>query len=390
MLGKFVTVAAGIVAGMFCGYFLIANPTNLPIGQIAKNNGTDTPRKQVVIGFLPFWLLDKASNDYTSYITQLSYFNVTIDSDGSVQKFTSPGESDPGYRSLTTGKVDRFLNDQKSKGIDLSLTVFSGDDKKINAFLENPVKSADNLYNDLAPLIEKYGFKDINLDIEKVADASIEQRKRYADFVRQFRKNLNSDITITLDVVASSFVKQTNLCDPAELSEIVDYIVLMGYDFHNPSSSVTGPVAPQSGAGSVSEFDIESAVQAAKAQMPANKLVLAIPLYGYSWESIGNYPRAAVMPGSAYSISSRSVRELLLNECKNCIPIYEETDKENYIIYENSETGLFQQVFYPDIKSTKVKVDFAIAQGLGGVALWALGYEDPEILEPLKAVTGKN
>lgn len=383
-ISKILTIAAGAVAGMFLAYFLLTKQDLFPKLPAINKNTEERPvaKPNKVIGFLPFWLINKAKSDYSGYITQLSYFNVVIDTDGSIQKFTSPGESDPGWHSLFTGKVDDFLISQKNNGIELSLTVFSGDDKKIDKFLEDPITSADNLINDLAPVLAQYGFKDLNLDIEKVSDASPDQRRRYIDFVRQVRTKLDPNITITIDVVGTSFVKNTNLCNPAALAEIADYIVLMGYDFHNPGSSVTGPVAPQTGAGIVNEFDIESAIQAARTQIPSQKLILAIPLYGYAWETIQNFPRAAVMPGSAYSMSSRSVSEMLA-ECKNCVTQYDKTDQEAYTIYQN-ETGLYQQVFYPNKESTQIKVDFAKTQKLGGLALWALGYEDDLILEPLK------
>ncbi len=383
MLSKIVTIAAGLVTGMFLGYFLITqtNILTLDPSKSSTLNIAKQPQKKVV-GFLPFWLVDKAGDDYSPYITQLSYFNVVIDSDGTIQKYTAPGESDPGWHALFTGKIDNFLADQKAKGIELSLTVFSADDKKIDKFLEDPITSADNLIDELSPILVQYGFSDLNLDIEKVSDATPEQRQRYTDFVREVKSRLGPDVTVTVDVVATSFVKDTNLCDPKTLAGVADYLVLMGYDFHNPGSFVTGPVAPQSGAGIVSEFDIESAVQAARTVMPANKLILAIPLYGYSWETIGAYPRAAVMPGSAYSISSKSVAELL-NDCDNCSPEFDKTDGENHIIYKDSDTGIYHQVFYPDKNSTQLKVDFVKSQNLAGLALWALGYEDDVILQPL-------
>lgn len=383
MLQKTLIVWAGIIAGVFLSYFLINKTNILEIGS-KKGNATNVFKipKKVVIGFLPFWLIDKAQADYSPYITQLSYFNVVIDSDGSVQKFTSPGQSDPGWHSLSTGKVDNYLANAKSKGIELSLTVFSGDDKKIDKFLEDPATSAQNLINDISPVITQYGFSDINLDIEKVAEATPDQRIRYTTFVSEFRNRLNPNITITLDAPGIAFVKDKNLADPKSLAKIVDYIVLMGYDFHNPGSFVTGSVAPQTGAGIVSEFDIESAIQAALTLMPASKLILAVPLYGYSWETINNTPRSAVLPGSAFSISSRSV-ENLLSTCTNCSTKFDETDAENYIIYKDEETGTYFQVFYPDKRSTQIKVDFVKSQNLGGMALWALGYEGVDILQPL-------
>jgi spore germination protein YaaH len=396
MFSKIITILAGIVAGMFGAYFILSTPkTALFVDQILNkvelgkllttsnepNMEIDNSRGKIVYGFLPFWLIDKAQEDYSTYLTHLSYFNIVIDSDGSIQKSTAPGESDPGWHALSIGKVDDYLSSAKSKGVNLSLTVFSSDDTKIDSFLSDPQKSAQNLMIDISPLISKYGFTDINLDIEKVSDATAGQRQKYIEFVSEVRKKLPSNVSLTIDVVATSFVKKTNLCDPVSLAKTADYIVIMGYDFHNPGSFVTGPVAPQYGAGVVSEFDIESAVQAAKALTPPDKLILAIPLYGYAWETIGNFPRAAAMPGSAYSISSRSITELL-QKCTNCKTTYDETDAETHTIFPDEE-GLYQQIFYPDAKSTQIKVNFANDEGLAGIALWALGYEDDNILSPL-------
>lgn len=382
-------VFSGLMTGVLTAFFLINNTDLLNIeNNIVNNPSTINPpkfvqnKKNIVIGFLPFWLIDKAQIDYSPYITQLSYFNLVIDNDGTIQKYTSPGESDPGYHALFLGKIDDYLNNAKSKGIELSLTIFSGNDEKINNFLDNPETSAQNLINDIAPIMDKYGFTDLNLDIEKVSDASLDQRERYVKFVSQVRKLLDPKITITIDVPGISFIKNKNLADPKALAKIADYIVFMGYDFHNPGSYVTGPVAPQSGAGTISEFDIESATQAALTQMPSSKLILAIPLYGYSWETINNIARSATMPGSAYSISSRSVKEML-SQCTNCKEYYDKTDSEAYIIYKDNETDLYHQIFYPNQESTKTKADFAKLQKLGGIALWALGYEDDVILSPL-------
>lgn len=389
MIQKILIVWAGVIVGVVLGIFLV-NKTNIlsigtannTLGDIMKPLKTSTPINKKVIGFLPFWLIDKAQPDYSPYITQLSYFNLVIDSDGTIQKYTSPGESDPGWHSLFVGKVDDYLDNARSKGVELSLTIFSGNDKKIDKFLEDPKTSAQNLINDINPILQERGFTDLNLDIEKVADATPDQRERYVDFVSEVRKLLDRKITITIDVPGISFVKDKNLANPKSLAKIADYIVFMGYDFHNPGSFVTGPVAPQSGAGIVSEFDIESATQAALTQMPSSKLILAIPLYGYSWETINSSPRAAVMPGSGYSMSAKSVQDLLTS-CATCSSEFDKIDSEAHVIYKDSDTDLYHQVFYPNKESTQIKVDFAKAQKLGGMALWALGYEDDVILEPL-------
>jgi spore germination protein YaaH len=383
MLRKILIVWAGIIAGVFLGYFLVTKTNILNIGN--KNSSVADvfkPPQKTVIGFLPFWLIDKAQSDYSPYITQLSYFNIVIDDDGTIQKFTNPGESDPGWAALSSGKIDDYLADAKKKGIELSLTVFSGDDDKINSFLEDQNQSAQNLVNEITPVMTQYGFTDLNLDIEKTAEATPGARIKFTNFVGSVRKFLDKNISITIDISPIAFVKDKNLSDPKALAPFVDHVVLMDYDFHNQGSFVTGPVSPESGAGIISEFDTESAVQAALTVVPAQKLILAVPLYGYSWESINSSPRSAVIPASAFSISSKSVDELLAS-CATCSAEFDKTDGESHIIYKDQETGTYYQIFYPDKVSTQTKVDYVKSQNLGGMALWALGYEGGTILTPL-------
>ena len=43
-----------------------------------------------------------------------------------------------------------------------------------------------------------------------------------------------------------------------------------------------------------------------------------------------------------------------------------------------SAVDSYHQIFYPDKQSTQVKVQFVKNEGLGGLALWALGYEGEE------------
>ena len=383
MVQKVLIVWAGIIAGGFLAIFLVNKTNILNLGN-KNSNVADVfkPPQKIVVGFLPFWLIDKAQADYSPYITLLSYFNITIDSDGTIQKYTAPGQSDPGWHALYTGKIDDYLANAKAKGIGLSLTVFSGDDEKINKFLEDPSQSAQNLVTEISPIMSQYGFSDLNLDIEKVAEASPEARMKYTSFVSEVRSILDKNISITVDVSPIAFVKNKNLSDPKSLATVVDYVVLMDYDFHNPGSFVTGPVSPESGAGTVSEFDTESAVQAALTIIPASKLILAVPLYGYSWETINPSPRSAVLPASAYSISSRAVEDFLAT-CASCSAEFDKTDGESHIIYKDQDTNTYHQIFYPDKVSTQAKVDFAKSQNLGGMALWALGYEDGTILQSL-------
>jgi len=57
--------------------------------------------------------------------------------------------------------------------------------------------------------------------------------------------------------------------------------------------------------------------------------------------------------------------------------------RESYLIYHNQATNTYHQIFYPDEGAMAAKVELAKKYNIGGVALWALGYEGKTILNPL-------
>lgn len=337
-------------------------------------------RKAQVIGFLPYWLIDKADKDYSPYLTTLAYFGLTIEPDGSIQKFTNPGEMEPGWYALSSGKFD------PPKDMHTSLVVFNGDPQSIDDLISDPVAHAANLVDQVAPIMERYGFTDLNIDIESVVPASESAQMRFTSFVREAKQNLTSQggkpKTITVDASPTDLIKQ-RLINLRDIEPYVDFVVLMTYDYHYSGSFVTGPVAPLGGAGTYNEFDTKTGIEKALEVLPPHKVILGAPLYGYEWETITANPRSAVLPGSGIVASNRRVEEFL-SQCTTCSARLEDLSAESYLIYKDQETDVYHQIFYPDERSTQIKVDAAKHYNLAGLALWALGYEGDTILSPIK------
>ena len=163
MLKKLFTAIIGLLIGLLCGYLIISNfpaifPDNRSVSKIFSPLGS--PKHQV-IGFLPYWLINKADKDYTQYLTNLTYFGLTISADGTILKYSNPGETEPGWLALKTGKVDPFFESAKKNNISLSLLVFAGDEGKIADLISDPVPHADNLISDVAPIMKQYQFSDL-------------------------------------------------------------------------------------------------------------------------------------------------------------------------------------------------------------------------------------
>lgn len=340
--------------------------------------------QNTVIGFLPYWTLSQAKTDYSPYINTLSYFGLTIDVDGTIRKFSQPGESDPGWLDLQSGKVTPFLSSARQHGVHLSLLLFNANEEMISQLMTDPTTHADNLVKAVTPIMQQYHFTDLNLDIESTKIASNESRAHFIQFIKEVREKMDENHlgTLTVDVTGDSLIKQ-ELIDSAAIAPYVDHIILMAYDFHYIGSMVSGPVAPLNGASTISEYDAQTAVEEALQVMNPNKLILGAPLYGYSWETINESTRSATIPSSGLTKTTKQITSLL--QTCHCEPELDAAAQESFIVYKDPDTGTFHQVFYPTAQSTSDKIALAKDKNLGGIALWALGFEDSTILEPLQS-----
>ena len=375
MLKKLLLFLFGIGSGIISAIFIFSYYPKLLPG----TNRLLTPlgmQKPAVIGFLPYWLLSK-EKDYSPYLDIISYFGLTIDADGTILKRTKPTETEPGWLALQSGKIDSIL--------ERSLVIFSGNQENINRLMENPVKHGQNLVDEISPILTEYGFTDLNIDIESVSTASESARQNFTLLIKTIHDQLqkrNDSVTLSIDVSPIVLIKPY-LVDVITISPFVDKVILMTYDFHYQGSSVTGAVSPINGAGISAEFDTETSIKEALKILGSEKIILGVPLYGYEWETLLSHPRAAVIPGSGITASNKRV-EKFLTTCASCSAQFDPVSKEWYLIYKDQETNTFHQIFYPDKQAMEEKINLMKKYRLGGIALWALGYEGSTILEPLK------
>lgn len=376
----FLSVSAGALAGVFL-LFLAKSYLRFD-HKILKTFGIKKPQ---IVGFQPFWLLQKAKKTYKDYINVFTCFGLTLDTDGTILKLVNPQEEEPGWTTIKKESFQEKLKKTKGDRLKLSLLLHNSNEASISALLKEPEKHAKNLIADVAPIMQKYGFTDLNLDIESFKEASESAQKQMTTFVREVKKGMDEENlgTLTVEINPTALVK-TRLIKAEEIGKIADYLVLMAYDFHYIYSYITGPVAPMGGAGKVREYDIETALEEMLNTVPPEKIILGIPLYGYEWETLSDKPGAATIPGGGATASNRRVSELL-SSCDNCLKTVDPLSGQPYVIFPEPDNDYFHQIYYEDEDSLKQKLELAKKYKIAGVALWALGYEGESILRPLKA-----
>jgi spore germination protein len=142
----------------------------------------------------------------------------------------------------------------------------------------------------------------------------------------------------------------------------------MGYDFSTPNSSQAGPVAPMKGAYSIFNF-----VSAYLERAPAEKLILAVPYYGYDWPVSSASQNGKVL-GTPADVRIRTYAEILDNTVNTQIN-WDEVSETPWFSYLDATTGQTRVAHFENTRSLGIKYDFVNDKALGGVAIWALGFD---------------
>lgn len=214
----------------------------------------------------------------------------------------------------------------------------------------------ENVITNLLKVVEEKGYVGVDVDFEYVR---AQNREGYAEFVGELRAAMNEKgyrVSVALAPKTSSDQKGLLYegIDYALLGEQADRLFLMtyewGYSYGPPMA-----VAPLT--------KVRQVVEYALTQIPAEKLLMGIPNYGYNWtlpyekgvtkaETIGNVGavRLAVEYGAPIQ--------------------YDQEAQSPYFIYRNQ--GREQEVWFEDVRSIAAKIELAKEYELYGVGYWNL------------------
>lgn len=217
------------------------------------------------------------------------------------------------------------------------------------------------LIDALVAEVQQYGIDGINVDFEQI---SMDCGEHYIEFIRELSVSCRKNgIVLSVDnYVPTGY---TDHYDRREQGIVADYVIIMGYDEHYAGSPEAGSVA--------SINYVENGIADTVSQVPANKVINAIPFYTRIWETTGS------------SISSQAVGMEMAEEyvaTHNIDVEWNEETCQNYGEYTSGDT--LYQVWLEDEESIQVKLNIMEKYGIGGVAAWRLGFEKPEIWDEIE------
>ena len=323
-------------------YKTYSEPAN-PITQINKN----TSRK--VFGYHPYWQGTKWQNYNFELLSTIAYFSAESDENGELIDLHGWPATD-------------LINKAHDNGVEVVLTVTLFSKTKLETLLssnENRKRLIDNLKFE----IERAGADGVNIDFESFPES---QKLNLIKFVKDLRSSLRSSIPNAQVTLATPAVDWNNAWDFKSLANESDGLFIMGYDYHWKGSTLTGPVAPLTGGS----YNVSNTINTYLSVTENNldKIILGVPYYGYSWPSLsGEKGSNTTGTGSAELFSSAEAKALSYGKK------WDASSQTPWYRFQNPD---WIQTWYDDSLSLSKKYDFVNAKNLGGIGIWALGYDD--------------
>ena len=206
------------------------------------------------------------------------------------------------------------------------------------------------------------GMDGINVDFEQI---STDCGEHFIQFIRELSIPCRQNgLVLSID----NYVPMggTDHYDREEQGIVADYVIIMGYDEHYAGSAE---------AGSVASIDfVEEGIKQTVEEVPADKVINAIPFYTRIWET------------SDEGVSSQAVGMDMAEEYVRTHNIQVEWDDETCQNYgEYTQDDVIHQVWLEDDSSIEVKLNIMDKYQVAGVASWRLGFEKPEIWNVIEA-----
>lgn len=202
----------------------------------------------------------------------------------------------------------------------------------------------------------QYGLDGINIDFENI---SLDAGEPFIEFIRELSIPCRAN-GIVLSVDNYVPMGYTDHYDREEQGIVADYVIIMGYDEHHRNSDT---------AGSVASIDfVEKGIADTVAQVPADKVINAIPFYTRIWETKGTTL-------DSQAVGMDTAKQYLADH--GIVTAWDETTCQNYGEYQSGDS--FYQVWMEDEDSIKVKLNIMSKYNIAGVAEWQLEFASDSV-----------
>lgn len=262
---------------------------------------------------------------------------------------------------------EKLLTDAGEYGVQpwMHLSTWTGErfDSELGAAVLTDADMQDRLLAAIVSTVQAKGYAGLDVDFEFLPG---ERKADYAAFIEKLRRRLNPlGKTVMVALAPKTSADQPGLLyeahDYAALGNAANGVLLMTYEWgytYGPPMAVA-PL-PQ----------VKRVLDYALTEIPAEKIFLGVPTYGYDWPlpyERGKTRATSLSPTEAVSLAIRYGAQIQFDG-------YAQAPWFQYTAWD----GVVHEVWFEDARSSLAKFALATDNNLQGVGLWNLMRRAPQ------------
>lgn len=331
--------------------FAVQNPGSTH--KILPQQKSSCTLDKVVYGWNPYWSGTNYLNYHWNMLSHFSHFSYEVDA--------STGNAVSTHSWATADAVDSALTNGVK--VDLCVTLFSNH----ATFLGNST-AKQTLITNLINLIQSRGANGVNIDFEGLPSS---QATNFTNFMIDLCDQMHTAIPGSQVSIALYSEDWSDVFNEPVLNSYVDLFIIMGYAYYYGGSSQAGPTDPLYNFVTSYNYTLSRSVTYYLNEgISPSKLILGLPYYGYEWATVDN-----AVPSSTTATGSSKTYKVVMNNANGYYTnkLWNEASYTPYYAFQNSG---WYQCWIDDIMSMAKRFDVVNQRGIGGIGIWALGYDD--------------
>ena len=330
-------------------------------------------RTNSVTGYYAWWMKGAWLDLDLSMYDRILFFSVDIRADGRI-------ENRNGWPHAWVS----FLKQADSLRIPVTPTITMMDPDSIRTLFQSPSAIATLLQTSHQLIAESQG-QGLHIDIEYFESAPDSIREGFVGFTDSLAQSTATRWPDAhLSIFAPAF-EYDGLFDLSRMPDGYQEIMVQGYDMHWLTGPTAGPVAPLTGWDQGNWIQIVDRYE--QAGIDPERLVMTVPYFGYEWPVDSLKPGASTL-GEGNIVTFAPVDTLILPDIQTAAlrriaRFGEQRDNSSGSpFYVMTDSSGMRQGWYEDETSLADKYRYILERGLGGIAVFPIGY-DAGMLDPL-------
>jgi spore germination protein len=315
---------------------------------IFAGGGGPTLQTEAVV---PYWNFSRGLNTVLAHkggLTMVSPWMYSVSGSGAL---SAMGE--------TSAAADAVLVRLRRSGLKLVPTIANFSDGAWRDELVAPMLHDPALMHQHVLAIARFAtakhLAGVDIDYEELTASDREAFSRFISALARALHRRGKILSVDVFAKASDagYDQRNEAQDYRALGQAADQVRLMAYDYHWPGSS-PGPVAPI--------WWVNQVLSYATREIPAKKIILGVPLYGYDWSA-----------GKGMAMTWLQVFGLLK---EHPVPVHWDQASQSPWLRYTDRSGRQHELWFENAYSASAKFEAAHRHGIGGVYLWMFGDED--------------